>query len=59
MNNKNNILGPQGQIEQVKESKIKKYIFPIFIGIGLFVVTMFIKNHFTASNAKEVFITNY
>lgn len=55
MSNKNNILGPQGQIEQVKESKIKKYIFPIFIGIGLFVVTMFIKNPFTASNAKEVF----
>ena len=24
MSNKNNILGPQGQIEQVKESKIKK-----------------------------------
>jgi hypothetical protein len=34
MSNKNNYLGPQNQIEEIKEPKIKKYIWPVIIGIG-------------------------
>lgn len=52
---KNNYLGPHSQIEEIKTSKIKKYIFPSIIGIGLFVVTLFIKNPFEAKTLKEVF----
>ena len=55
MNNKNNHLGSQSQIEEIKESKIKKYILPVIIGVGLFVITMFIKNPFETTNVKDVF----
>ena len=55
MSNKNNYLGPQNQIEEIKEPKIKKYIWPVIIGIGIFVATIFIKNPFTATSAKDVF----
>lgn len=48
-------LGPQAQIEEIKEPKFKKYIFPISFGLALFVATLFLKNIFAATSAKEVF----
>ena len=54
-NKQKHILGPEGQIEEIKESKIKKYIVPIIVGVVLFIITLFIKNPFTATSAKEAF----
>lgn len=54
MNNKYH-LGPQAQVEEVKEPKFKKFIFPISFGIALFIITLFVKDIFAAKNAKEVF----
>lgn len=51
---KNNYLGPQAQIEEIKEPKLKKYIFPISFGLALFVITLLLKDIFTAKNTKEI-----
>ena len=55
INQQNTVVGPDAQIEEIHEKKIKKYIKPFIIGLIIFILTFLIKNPFLATNAKDVF----